>query len=186
MATSKKARPLSTKVRLYMAKHPKATAKQVSQATGATENYVYVLKSAMKKKQAKAGAAPLLPVETVKAGGYEYEQKDGVWTNKGDEPATPVALFTSNASVQERIQAMRDGLDKLEVLSGGDADNVNHPAHYKVGGMETIDFIEAKQLSYHLGNVVKYITRADHKGNRKEDLLKARWYLNREIARLEA
>ena len=52
-------------------------------------------------------------------------------------------------------------------------------------GIETIDFIEAKQLSYHLGNVIKYITRADHKGNRKEDLLKARWYLNREIARLD-
>lgn len=61
-------------------------------------------------------------------------------------------------------------------------DNVNHPAHYKVGGIETIDFIEAKKLSYNLGNVVKYITRADHKGNTIEDLQKARWYLNREIA----
>lgn len=61
-------------------------------------------------------------------------------------------------------------------------DNVNHPAHYKVGGIETIDFIEAKKLSYNLGNVVKYITRADHKGNAIEDLQKARWYLNREIA----
>lgn len=60
-------------------------------------------------------------------------------------------------------------------------DNVNHPAHYKVGGIETIDFIEAKKLNYNLGNVVKYITRADHKGNRKEDLEKARWYLDREI-----
>lgn len=63
------------------------------------------------------------------------------------------------------------------------ADNVNHPAHYKVGGIETIDFIEAKNLSYHLGNVVKYIARADSKGNRKEDLLKAQWYLDREIAK---
>jgi arginine deiminase len=63
-------------------------------------------------------------------------------------------------------------------------DPVNHPAHYKVGGIETIDFIEAKQLNYNLGNVVKYITRADHKGNTQEDLLKARWYLNREIAKV--
>ena len=60
-------------------------------------------------------------------------------------------------------------------------DPVNHPAHYKVGGIETIDFIEAKKLGYNLGNVVKYITRADHKGNTYEDLCKARWYLNREI-----
>jgi hypothetical protein len=62
------------------------------------------------------------------------------------------------------------------------ADPVNHPAHYKVGGVETIDFIEAKGLTYHLGNAVKYISRADHKGNRKQDLEKAKWYLERAIA----
>ena len=59
-------------------------------------------------------------------------------------------------------------------------DLVNHPPHYKAGGIETIDFIEAKQLGYHLGNVVKYISRAQHKGG-MEDLLKAQWYLNRAI-----
>lgn len=61
------------------------------------------------------------------------------------------------------------------------ADMVNSPEHYKVGGIETIDFIEAKGLSYNLGNVVKYVTRAGHKGDRKQDLEKARWYLTREI-----
>ena len=65
------------------------------------------------------------------------------------------------------------------------ADPVNHPAHYKTGGIETIDFIEAKKLNYNLGNVVKYITRADHKGNRKQDLEKAAWYLAREISKME-
>jgi hypothetical protein len=64
-------------------------------------------------------------------------------------------------------------------------DNVNHPAHYKMGGIETIDFLEAKNLNYNLGNVVKYITRADYKGNKLEDLKKAQWYLNREVANLE-
>jgi hypothetical protein len=64
-------------------------------------------------------------------------------------------------------------------------DNVNHPSHYKTGGIETIDFIEAKSLSYNLGNVVKYITRADYKGNKIEDLKKAQWYLNREVSNLE-
>lgn len=81
-------------------------------------------------------------------------------------------------------------LNKIPSLSGiapklVAKDNVNHPAHYKVGGIETIDFIEAKKLSYNLGNVVKYITRANHKGNRKEDLLKAQWYLNRELSNLK-
>jgi hypothetical protein len=64
-------------------------------------------------------------------------------------------------------------------------DNVNHPSHYKTGGIETIDFIEAKSLNYNLGNVVKYITRADYKGNKIEDLKKAQWYLNREVSNLE-
>ena len=64
-------------------------------------------------------------------------------------------------------------------------DNVNHPPHYKVGGIETIDFIEAKSLSYNLGNVVKYLTRADYKGNKLEDLKKAQWYLNREVQTME-
>jgi hypothetical protein len=63
-------------------------------------------------------------------------------------------------------------------------DNVNHPPHYKAGGIETIDFIEAKSLNYNLGNVVKYITRADLKGSKLEDLQKAQWYLDREIKNL--
>ena len=68
--------------------------------------------------------------------------------------------------------------DKTEFIM---PDPVNHPAHYTTGGVETIDFIEAKKLNYNLGNVVKYITRADHKGDRMEDLRKAKWYLEREI-----
>ena len=63
-------------------------------------------------------------------------------------------------------------------------DKVNSPSHYKVGGIETIDFIEAKQLGYHLGNVIKYISRADHKDDKLENLKKAQWYLNRAIANL--
>ena len=65
------------------------------------------------------------------------------------------------------------------------SDPVNHPAHYTTGGIETIDFIEAKGLDYNLGNVVKYITRADKKGKQLEDLKKAQWYLNRAISNLE-
>jgi len=65
-------------------------------------------------------------------------------------------------------------------------DMVNHPPHYKVGGIEVIDFIEAKQLGYNLGNVVKYVSRADEKGTDAiQDLQKARWYLERAIQRAE-
>jgi len=60
-------------------------------------------------------------------------------------------------------------------------DLVNRPAHYTDGGIETIDFIEAKGLGFNLGNAVKYISRAGKKGNRLQDLQKAQWYLTREI-----
>jgi len=67
-------------------------------------------------------------------------------------------------------------------------DAVNHPAHY--GGQEdtyeAIKVIEAWGLGFHLGNTIKYIARADKKGNMLEDLRKARWYLDRFIAWLEA
>ena len=66
---------------------------------------------------------------------------------------------------------------------------VNHPAHY--GGAENpyeaIKVIEAWSLGFCLGNTVKYISRAGKKDEAKtlEDLKKARWYLDREIAERE-
>ncbi len=65
------------------------------------------------------------------------------------------------------------------------SDPVNHPSHYAGGGIEVIDAIDAWGLGFCLGNVVKYIARAAHKGNLLQDLKKARWYLDHEIARLE-
>ena len=61
-------------------------------------------------------------------------------------------------------------------------DKIN-PDHYLVGGIETIDYIEAKLTGeqftgYLVGNVIKYLSRFEHKAG-KEDLQKARWYLNR-------
>jgi transcriptional regulator with XRE-family HTH domain len=70
----------------------------------------------------------------------------------------------------------------LKLLGMKEADPVNHPPHYKSGGIETIDFIEAKDLNYRLGNVVKYVSRAGKKGDPIQDLEKAAWYLQREIA----
>ena len=60
---------------------------------------------------------------------------------------------------------------------------VNHPAHYGGAGniYEAINVIEAWNLGFNLGNVVKYISRAGKKGSKMEDLKKAQWYLNREI-----
>ena len=66
-------------------------------------------------------------------------------------------------------------------------DVVNHPPHYERLQPEPIDVIESWGLGYCMGQVVKYLSRAGHKpGNsRAQDLRKARYYLDREIARAD-
>jgi hypothetical protein len=63
-------------------------------------------------------------------------------------------------------------------------ERINHPAHYNVGKIEVIEVIEDWGLNFCLGNAVKYIARARHKGRQLEDLQKAHWYLDREIKRM--
>ena len=60
-------------------------------------------------------------------------------------------------------------------------ESVENPKHYTHGKYEVIDVIEDWKLNFHLGNTIKYIARADHKGRPLEDLKKAYWYLRREI-----
>ena len=62
-------------------------------------------------------------------------------------------------------------------------DLVNHPKHYTShpSGVECIQVTE--HMGFNLGNAMKYIWRADEKGNAVEDLRKAIWYINREIAK---
>ena len=60
---------------------------------------------------------------------------------------------------------------------------VNHPDHYQGNKMEVIDIIEDYNLGFSLGNAIKYILRADKKGNKKQDLEKAIWYINRELSK---
>lgn len=60
-----------------------------------------------------------------------------------------------------------------------------NPQHYRSGGIEAIEVIEAFGLGYHLGNAIKYLLRAGRKtASPLEDLRKARWYIDREIERL--
>lgn len=106
-----------------------------------------------------------------------------LWKWKQKQKGVKVIRFLNE--LDEEIP--QDRVHKLvhAVTSGKSVvDMVNHPPHYTQGGIETIDFIEAKGLPYNLGNVIKYITRADHKGSKLEDLRKARWYLDREITRI--
>ena len=171
MATAKKVNK-SAQVRAYQAKNPDASAIKVAKACNTNPAYVYAIRASDKK--VKPQKWRITDIVT---------SKDSVLDKLKTMPLTSARKAEIERKVEaDRIYELTKGRDRVEMLEP-QADNVNHPAHYKVGGIETIDFIEAKNLSYHLGNVVKYIARADSKGNREEDLLKARWYLNREIAK---
>lgn len=87
---------------------------------------------------------------------------------------------------KEQIEAEIKKLEELRAIHETDKpihDLVNHPSHYTHGKIEVIDAIEDWQLNYHLGQVVKYVARAEYKGEPIQDLQKARWYLDREIQR---
>ena len=62
---------------------------------------------------------------------------------------------------------------------------VDHPSHYNKG-VEAIVVIESWNLNFNLGNVIKYVLRAPYKGTEIEDLEKARFYITREIERLQS
>lgn len=152
---TKRANSAAVKIREYLRTNPTATPKQVAEMFKVTAQYVSTIKYSMKLSGEK--------VVFLKA-------------EKSERPVPQkwktLHISTSDNSVEAVMEK------ELPVTMH---DPVNHPAHYKVGGIETIDFIEAKRLNYNMGNAVKYITRADHKGNRKQDLEKAIWYLRREL-----
>jgi len=189
---TKHANSAAAKIRAYLRANPKATPKQVSEVFGVTSQYVSVVKYEMKKAGEKT-AALRVKASKPKATKPEWKQL-GLFTADTPMPKLPKLpkvgdivgglVFTemSNGKFRWLPPAPLPMPEPVQIeMIEPKSDPVNHPAHYKVGGIETIDFIEAKRLNYNMGNAVKYITRADHKGSRKQDLEKAIWYLKREL-----
>lgn len=87
-------------------------------------------------------------------------------------------------SIEGKTERM--GLDKQsnDVQQRKRKDNVNSPSHYNFGDIEVVDFIDQvtkhynSDVAYHIGNAIKYISRAPHK-NGKEDVAKAKWSIER-------
>lgn len=105
------------------------------------------------------------------------------WHAKKAKKKTPLtATFKSPRSkLIQAVMQTKQALDAIEKKPLYDL--VHRPPHYTDGGIETIDFIEAKDLNYRLGNVIKYVSRAGKKVDSDpiQDLEKARFYLEREI-----
>ncbi len=169
----KKQQTKTQRINALLAARPELTIKEVAKKLGVTPNLVH--QARWKAKQ-----------------NSEFVNK--VFTKAGlKKPSRIMEEVTEMKRVLDELDKIKDKpkkvfvqpdhLDKAIALIKTQTDNVNHPAHYKAGGVETIDFIEAKDLNYRLGNVVKYVARAGRKATDPiEDLKKARWYLDREIS----
>jgi hypothetical protein len=156
-------------VRKLLENNPKMKTEDVCERLNIAKSYAYVLMS-------KARTAYALEH------GHTINSKTAEMKRLGKrlELSRPISNLPKGMTVAEADEIVAD---VNQAIAQHDA--VNHPMHYTTGGIETIDFIEAKKLGYNLGNVVKYITRSGLKGNQLEDLRKAQWYLSREIATLK-
>jgi hypothetical protein len=140
------------KIRRYLKANPDMALKDVAARFDTTYQVVYMVRQEMRKREkfwAENGLPPAMTPMPEDRDGFVYRWID---TNQLDESAKD-ALASQLITMEEPA-----------------SDPVNHPAHYKTGGIETIDFIEAKELNYNMGNAVKYISRAEHKGNKRQDL----------------
>jgi len=149
------------KIRRALIKNPNANVQDLAEEFGVKLKTVYNTRYNMRKKLKELAADLQNDPRMPKF-------SDPVPTLKPKSKWTTVALSMSDKTIL--------------------GDLINHPPHYVYGGIDTIDFIEAKRLGYHLGNVVKYITRAGRKGTTTglDDLKKARWYIDRAIEKNEA
>nr|DAU65323.1 MAG TPA: nucelotide kinase [Bacteriophage sp.] len=105
--------------------------------------------------------------------------KDKVIAVKKEDVVDPVISKKETTASYINADSVSDLYPINESKDG--TDMVNHPSHYNKGKIEVIDFIEDQGLSFHLGNVIKYVARAGAKGDKLEDLKKAQWYLDRYI-----
>lgn len=104
--------------------------------------------------------------------------------------------FADVEAIDGRTWTIDDSYDFYSLANGNEEtqktldDKVSHPSHYTYGDIEVVDFIEQvtkdykPELAFAIGNAIKYISRANRK-NGKEDLDKARWYLNRAFEKWE-
>ena len=160
----------------YLHDHPNATGAQIAKKFKCALSYAYVLMS-------KAKSIEMSVQEVVDEIEDSYNSRIAETINEIEQ---------INSRLAQSRSVTTNEMPLTEIAHNGQVqfvkelrDNINHPPHYKVGGIETIDFIEAKGLDYHLGNVIKYISRSDHKGDKLENLQKAQWYLTRAINNLK-
>jgi len=184
----KRKRTKAAKIRSFIAANPNATARYIADQLNVPIQSVYNVKYKLRAAENKPKIVTL--VGTLDKSIMEQLNPDIPVYEDSVTNITSTRLkgLMSKRLMQGAGRGPHPILDKdLIEMMEKPADVVNNPAHYTDGGIETIDYIEAKGLGYHLGNAVKYISRAGKKGTNQglEDLKKAQWYLARAIEKNE-
>lgn len=98
---------------------------------------------------------------------------------------TITVMCDGRPATDEELNCAVDGKPLPPLTGSGAADMVNHPPHYTShpSGVECIQVTE--HYGFCIGSAIKYLWRAGLKGDAVEDLKKAVWYINREIAKRE-
>jgi hypothetical protein len=162
---NKRKKTKAAKIRSFIAANPNATARYIADQLGFPIQSVYNVKHKLRAAENKI-------VTLVGSSNKSLMEQLA--------PDIPVYKDSVTNVTSTKLREMIEMIEKP-------SDPVNNPTHYTDGGIETIDYIEAKGLGYHLGNAVKYISRAGKKGTNQglEDLRKAQWYLARAIEKNE-
>ena len=191
-----KKRTKREKIIRMMSERPELSLKEIAEKVGVNPQYVYTVKWEKKRNSnfvskvfEKAGLKKKpMPEESKNPLQREIER---LTVKKANEAyKKPSHILTSAeflAKAEEDWNSMMAVRNKLS--QNQPADLVNKPPHYTAGGIDFLDYAEAKGLTEnaYLFNVVKYVSRAGRKvgSDPLEDLKKAEFYLKREIAQRE-
>jgi hypothetical protein len=172
----------AARIRSFIAANPNATARYIADQLGFPIQSVYNVQHKLRNPTVKKPKIVTLVGTSNKSMMEQLNPDIPVYEDS-------VTNVTSGRIKELMTKRLMQGVGRgaHPILDKDLADPVNNPAHYTEGGIETIDYIEAKRLGYHLGNAVKYISRAGRKGTNQglEDLKKAQWYLARAIEKNE-
>ena len=167
----------ASKVREFILMNPDISAKFIAEKFSVPLQSIYNIRYHLKKKLAQKGQELKRSANTdeqvtqVKV--TRIEQLLNEWSNAPVEIVQPKTITPVTAPILES--------EWKNIIQ---PDPVNHPAHYTHGGIETIDFIQAKLTpeefrGYLKGNILKYGSRLGHKDNDMQDAGKLAWYTNK-------
>lgn len=174
---------MAHKVRAFLKLHPKAKPAEIAKELGISAHVVY----STQWRDKKLGA----PKRAYKKRANKEWVWDTVSVTSSDTPL-PITMAEPEVDIENLkigdvvggLRLTKTGEGRARFIKVAKVDVVNHPPHYKVGGIEVIDFIKAKLTpeefrGYLKGNVLKYTSRAGHKDDVTQDIGKLVWYANK-------